>query len=574
MDGITFYHIAKKLDARLSGARIDKVQQPERDELILTLRCPGENLMLLLSASADCGRAQITQIKKNNPLEPPNLCMLMRKHLIGGRLMHIRQLNADRVLALEFEHTDELGDKAGKQLVCEFMGKHSNLILVNSDGRIMESSRRINESMSSFREVLPGLPYLPPPAHGKLDFDRLDAAVLSERLHGKSGSLARLIRDSVSGLSLPLAEEIAFRVCGDTQAFTDDAAVYSAKIAAAVGDLLANPSPRLLLSSNGEALALHAFEFKSRAGEPVRLYGTLSEAIDDFFALRDRAERIKQKSASLHRVLKTNLDRVQKKLSLQQEAYDASARSEEYRIKGEMLTASPHLVKKGMKQVLLPNYYDENCALMNVELDEKLNAAANAQRYFKLYRKAQVARKLAAEQLESSNAELAYLEGQLYNLSCCSEEAELSELRQELIKTGYLKDLPSRRQVKALPPSRPREFLSEDGIRILAGRNNLQNEALTFGAQPDEVWLHAKNIPGSHVIIKSSRPSRETLLYAARIAAACSAAGASSSVEVDTTLRRYVKKPSGARPGFVTYTHQTTISAKPLDLSAGDPPET
>ena len=565
MDGITFYHICRELDARLSGARVDKIQQPERDELILTLRCPGENLMLLLSASADCGRAQITDLKKSNPLEPPQLCMLMRKHLIGGRLMRVRQLNADRVLCFEFEHTDELGDRAKKQLICEFMGKHSNLILLDAGGRIMESARRINESISSYREVLPGLPYLPPPPHEKECFDCLSTDTLRARLSGKSGMLAKLLQSNISGLGLPPAQELAFRICGRTDAQVDDAGMYAEKICEAVKAVLAEPSPRILLSPEGEALQLLAFPYLSRSGEPFRTYATLSEAMDDYFVLRDKAERIRQKSAAIHRVLKTNQERLQKKLLLQQEAYDDAARSEEYRIKGEMLTAGPHLVKKGMKQVMLPNYYDENCALMPVELDEKLSASANAQRYFKLYRKAQVARKLAGEQLAQGREELAYLEGQLYNLSVCAEEAELAELRQELIKTGYIRDLPSRRQTKALPPSKPREFTAPDGTRILAGRNNVQNEALTFSSQPDEVWLHAKGVPGSHVIIKSDHPDRETLLYAAGIAAALCAAAASPTVEVDTTRRRYVKKPSGARPGFVTYTHQTTLAVHPLE---------
>ena len=192
MDGITLYHIAKELNARLSGARIDRVQQPERDEVILTLRCPGENLSLLLSASADCARAHITNVKKANPLEPPALCMLMRKHLLGGRVTSVRQISADRILAIDAEHTDELGDDARKTVICEFMGKHSNIILVNAEGRILECARHVNETISSYREVLPGLKYVSPPAHGKLCFDSLDEQAVSARLKGAGGSLARI----------------------------------------------------------------------------------------------------------------------------------------------------------------------------------------------------------------------------------------------------------------------------------------------------------------------------------------------------------------------------------------------
>ncbi|MBQ4451040.1 MAG: NFACT family protein [Clostridia bacterium] len=571
MDGITLYHIAKELNARLSGARIDRVQQPERDEVILTLRCPGENLSLLLSASADCARAHITNVKKANPLEPPALCMLMRKHLLGGRVTSVRQISADRILAIDAEHTDELGDDARKTVICEFMGKHSNIILVNAEGRILECARHVNETISSFREVLPGLKYVSPPAHGKLCFDSLDEQAVSARLKGAGGSLARILRDNISGLSLPLARELACRAAGDADAVTEDASVYAASVVKAVGDMLSTPSPRVLLDKEGEAKELHPFAYVSRFGEPVREYASLSEAVDDFYRLRDLAERMKQKSASVHRTLKTNVERLQKKLTIQQEAYDSAGASQEYRVKGEMLTASPYLVKKGMKSVLLPNYYDENCAPIRVELDEKLDAAANAQRYFKLYKKAQVARKLAQEQLESGRAELKYLEGQLENLLLCTDEASLEELRQELVKAGYIRETASRRRMKTLPPSKPMEFFSPDGTRILAGRNNMQNEALTFGAEAEEMWLHAKNVPGSHVIVKSASPSDETLAYAAGIAARFSGAGASSGVEVDYTRRRYVKKPSGARPGFVTYTHQHTIVARPLDVQAPGP---
>ena len=248
---------------------------------------------------------------------------------------------------------------------------------------------------------------------------------------------------------------------------------------------------------------------------------------------------------------------MEKKLLIKQEALAEGARSEEYRVKGEMLTASPHLVKKGMKRVLLPNYYDENCAMLEVELDEKLNAAANAQRYFKLYRKAQVARKLAEEQIAEATEELGYLENQMENLELCEGEAELAEIREELVRLGYIRSTQSRRQMKALPPSTPLHFVAPDGTEVFVGRNNVQNERLTFSAQPDEWWLHAKDMPGSHVIVKSAHPSR--------LAAKYSKGSASSSVPVDYAQRRYVKKPGGAKPGFVIYTHQKTLLVKPQE---------
>ena len=567
MDGITFYHIARELNGILTLARVDRIQQPERDELVLSVRCAGMNRILLLSASADCGRACLTEDKRNNPLEPPALCMIMRKYLTGGRVTGVRQLHSDRILSVDIEHTDELGDRAKKSIICEFMGKHSNLILVDADGKILECARHINETVSSFREVLPGVPYLDPPEHGKIPFDDIDVDALRARLTGGKGELGKLIRDSVSGLSLPLAREISYRVCGEEIAYADDPAAYAQKIADAITDILTHPSPRVLTDEGGKPTELLAFRYESRAGAPEVRFDTLSEAIEFFYRGRDAAERMQQKSAALSHAIKNNIERLTKKLALQREAYESGARSEEYRIKGEMLTAGAYLVKKGMKSVVLPNYYDENGGTLTVELDEKLSATANAQRYFKLYRKAQVARKLAGEQITETSAELGYLEGQAENLVKCTDEASLAELREELVRAGYVKDTRSRREKKALPPSTPMCFTAPDGTVIYAGRNNVQNERLTFSADGEETWLHTKNVPGSHVIIKSSVPSEETIFFAARIAARCSAAGSSSNVEVDYTLRRYVKKPSGAKPGFVTYTHQHTLVVQPMELA-------
>ena len=565
MDGITLHYMARELNERLTGARIDKIQQPERDEVILSLRCPGENVSLLISCSAGCERVHLTQTKKLSPLEPGALCMLLRKHLLGGRITGVKQLNADRVIAITAEHTDELGDRGQKTILCEFMGKHSNIVLLSAEGRILECARHVNETLSTFREVLPGLMYSPPPAHGKMDFDALDVREAEKRLAGQSGRLAKIIQSNISGLNMLLAQEAAFRVCGDADACTDDAGMLAPAIVKSIKDMISSPSYAIVQTPDGEAQALEAFEYLSWDGFVRAKYTTLSEAADAFYSLRDARERMRQKSASLTKLIKNNIERVEKKLTLQQQAYDDAENSGVYRIKGEMLMASPYLVKKGMKQVSLPNYYDEAGGSITVELDEKSDAQGNAQRYFKLYKKAQVARKLALSQLESGRSELDYLEGQMENLSLCTDESSLAELRQELIKTGYIREALSRRQTKALPASKPMEFFAPDGTRILAGRNNLQNESLTFGSQPEEIWLHAKNVPGSHVIIKSETPSDETILYAASVAARYSGARTSLNVEVDATRAKYVKKPSGARPGFVNYSHQRTVVVRPLE---------
>ena len=519
------------------------------------------------ASTANCARAHLTTTRKNNPLEPPALCMLMRKHITGGRVCGVRALESDRILEIEIEHFDELGDTARKRIVCEFMGKHSNLIFVGGDGRIIDSARRVNDQISSVREVLPGLRYELPPAHGKIPYDAVTPEALLAAMAGMNGPLHRLISQCVSGMSSQTARELAFRATGSEDAHTDeiDLAAACRSIAASLAAIPQNLAPAILYSDDGAPVDAVAFPYLSRAHLRADGFATISEAMDAFYRSRDMAERIKQKSAALHRTLKKNIERCERKLALQNEALLGSRRMEEFRLKGELLTANLHLAQKGEKWAEVPNYYEEGMPLLKVELDEKLSPGQNAQRYFKLYQKARNAQTLAAEQIEKTGAELNYLEGQLDNLEKCQEEAELFELRQELEKYGYVKPNRNRRQMKQLPPSRPMRFTTPSGRTVLVGKNNLQNDKLTGTAQPNEVWLHAKDMPGSHVIIVGEAPADEDILFAARLAALYSKGKTSSRVPVDYTLRRYVKKPGGAKPGFVIYTNQRTLYVQPAE---------
>ena len=566
MDGLTLSFVARELEEALVGGRVDKITQPERDELNILVRNHGRNQLLLLSASAGCARAHVTQERKVSPLEPPMLCMLLRKHISGGRVRAVRQIHGDRILEIEFEHLDELGDSARKTLICEFMGRHSNLIFADAQGRILECARRVTENMSSVREVLPGLRYERPPEHGKTPFDAPEEEII-RALEGASGPLHKAIAAAISGLSVQTARELAFRAAGNEDAHTQevDMPAVAAAVARALREVRGQPEPALLLAEDGEPVDVVAFRYKSRAALRAERFETISEAMDAFYRARDRADRVKQKSAALHRVLKNNIERCERKLALQQEALLGSERMEEYRVKGELLTASLHLAKKGMKSVTIPNYYEEGTPDLEVQLDEKLSPGQNAQRYFKLYQKARSAKRLAAEQVKKTTEELDYLEGQMLNLSACEEESELAELREDLEKYGYVRKNHNRRQMKKLEPSKPMRFDSPAGIPILVGKNNLQNDKLTFTAEPNEWWLHAKDMPGSHVIVASENPDEETLHMAARLAARYSKGASAGKVPVDMTRRRYVKKPSGAKPGFVVYTNQTTVLAEPWE---------
>ena len=572
MDGVMLGFMTRELNEKLAGGRVDKVTQPERDELILTIRNKGENHMLLISASANSARMHLTREKKNNPLEPPTFCMLMRKHVLGAKVLEIRQIEGDRIAEIDFEALDEMGDYVVRTLVCEFMGKYSNLILTQNGGRIIDSVLRVTDDISRVREVLPGLMYQRPPQQGKLNFAALEPEALAKRLREAAGPAFKALQGAVTGLSPQTAREIALRAAGDSEARLEaiDIDALAEKVCALAAAFPGMARPTLALDAEGRAADVTPFAYLTRADLELRPMASLSEAQEAYFHTRDRAERIRQKASALNRVLKNNIERCEKKLGLQMNALQDSERMEEYRIKGELLSASLYQVERGMKEIELPNYYAEDFAPMRIGLDVKLSPAANAQRYFKLYQKARSARRLAADQKAKTEEELAYLEGQLENLSKCTEEPELFEIRQELEKEGYVKPSRNRREMKSLPPSRPLKLSASDGTVILVGKNNLQNDKLTFSAQPNEVWLHAKDMPGSHVIIVGENPTEKTIGEAASLAAYYSKGREGSRVPVDYTLRRYVKKPSGAKPGFVIYTHQRTLYAAPREVIARD----
>ena len=565
MDGFTLGLIAGELNNTLEGGRIDRIVQPERDELFITIRNGGANHVLLLSASAGCARAHLTNTRKNSPLEPFNLCMLMRKHLMGGRVVSIHTIDCDRILEIEIEHMDELGDRAKKSIICEFMGKHSNLIFVNAEGRIIDSARRVSEAISSVREVLPGLRYECPPPHGKIPYDSVTEDKFYAAVNGQGGALWKVISGNISGMSTQTARELAFRAAGNEDAHIEecDLSAVCASVAQNISAIPENIAPAVLYNEDDRPIDAVAFPYLCRSHVRSERFDTISQAMDAFFRSRDLSERISQKSAAIHRTLKNNIERCEKKLALQREALLGSERMEEYRICGELLMANVHLATKGKTSVMLPNYYDPEMKEIEIKLDVKLSPAQNAQHYFKLYQKARNARTLAAEQIEKTSEELAYLEGQMDNLSKCSGESELAELREELEHFGYVRRNTSRRQMKQLPPSKPMKFTSPSGSVVLVGKNNLQNDKLTFSADLNEVWLHAKDMPGSHVIIVGENPDDETIVFAAKIAAAYSKGGTGSKVPVDYTLRRYVKKPSGSKPGFVIYTNQKTLYVDP-----------
>ncbi len=566
MDGLTVGFAARELNEILRGGRIDKITQPERDAVLLVIRAGGVNHRLLLCASPNNARCHLTMGSFSNPLEPPALCMLMRKQLTGARITEIRQVGGDRIVYVDMDAVNELGDHVLRRLVLEIMGRHSNLLLLDENDRILEATRHVNMEMSRVRQIQPGMTYLPPPAQDKLDPATVTGEMLYERLQGSGSAvpLKRALADTITGLSRVSAEELACRVLHGGEDWPTDLKDACDRLADLLGRLPAMADARVLFSEDGEAADVFAFPYLSERTDSQRPYKTLSEALDIYFGTRDARDRLNQKSASMIRMLKGQLERCQRKLTIQTEELSSAEQMEEYRRYGEAINANLYQLKKGMAEAALPDWNDPDGGTITVPLDIKLTPSQNAQKYFKKYQKARSAREIAAEQRDKTLAEMDYLEGALLDVDKCVGESELEEIRQELVRTGYMKKNTNRRQQRQLPQSKPYRYISDDGIAIVVGKNAAQNDRITLGARPEEMWLHAKDMPGSHVIICcEGEIPHATMKQAATLAAWYSKGQRSSMVPVDYTLRKYVKKPSGAAPGKVIYTHQKTAYMTP-----------
>ena len=564
MDGLTVGFAARELNKMLRGGRIDKITQPERDTAVLVIRAGGANHRLLLCASPNNARCHLTMGTYSNPLEPPALCMLMRKQLTGARITEIRQVGGDRIVHVDMDAVNELGDHVLRRLVLEIMGRHSNLLLLDENGRILEATRHVNPEMSRVRQIQPGMAYLPPPAQDKLDPETLTGEELYAKLSTlPAGRFSRALAETVTGLSRVSAEELACRVLQGRE-WPDDLKDACDRLEDLLRRLPAMADARVLYGENGETEDVFAFPYLSERTDTQRPCRTLSEALEIYYGSRDVRERLSQRSASMIRMLKGQLERCQRKLAIQIEELSSAERMEEYRRMGEAINANLYQLKKGMTEATLPDWNDPAGGTITVPLDIRLTPGQNAQRYFKKYQKARSAREIAAQQRDRTLAEIDYLEGMLLDVDKCVGESELEEIRQELVRTGYMKKTTNRRQQRQLPQSKPYRYLSDDGIGILVGKNAAQNDRITLGAKPGETWLHAKEMPGSHVIICcEGEIPQTTMKQAALLAAWYSKGQRSSMVPVDYTLRKYVKKPSGAAPGKVIYTHQKTAYMTP-----------
>lgn len=567
MDGLSLYSAANELNRRIVGGKIDKIQQTDKEELLLTVRSLGQTHKLLLNASAADSRVQLTEIKKQAPSEAPMFCMLLRKRIAGGKITRIEQARLDRVLKISIEAHNELGDLSEHALYCELMGKHSNIILVNERGVIVDAIKHVGLGMSSVRFVMPGLEYSPPPAQDKQDPSVAAAADFSAALSVAGVSVAKALSNAFFGLSPAVAGQLTARYTDKSEcaqlsdAEREELAVRLVGFYADMAD--GREKASAMLNALGETEAVYPFEI---AGEGIKLYDSIGEALDSLYINSDRREWAKRHGSSARKVLQNNIERCEKKLSLYADALNSEEQMEKCRLYGELLTANLHSLKSGADVAAVDNYYSEPMERIAIPLDRQLSVGENAQRYYKKYQKLKAARDMALLQREQTLNELDYLEGQLDNLTKCTAENELSELIEELKEQGYIKRDKGGKKKMKLAASKPMHFVSSTGADIYVGKNNRQNDELTLKfAAPNDIWMHTRNIPGSHVIVKAAEQDTAAMTEAALLAAYYSRARGGENVAVDYTPRKYVKKPAGAKPGMVIYTTNKTAYVTPSE---------
>ncbi|WP_210363764.1 NFACT RNA binding domain-containing protein [Bacillus sp. REN3] len=556
-DGLFTRAITNEISSLLKGGRINKIHQPYKNEIILSVRAHGGNHKVLLSAHPTYARVQITNEQYDNPNEPPMFCMLLRKHLEGFIIEDIRQAGLDRIIIFEVKGRNEIGDVSSKQLIVEIMGRHSNIIIVDqTNNNILDSIKHVSFAINSHRAVMPGHPYIMPPEQKKADPLNAGTDDILRAIDFNAGNLEKQLVAGFAGVSPLLAKEIVHRA-GLANRVTLPKSFIS------LMDRFRSHSykPAITYGKNKEAFYL--FTLEHLVGES-KTFPSISSMLDRFYFGKAERDRVKQQGSDLERLIINEKEKNEKKINKLEATLVEAKRADQYQLFGELLTANLFMAEKGMKELTVVNYYDEEGASVTIPLDPRKTPSENAQKYFTKYQKAKNSVKIIKEQIEIAAEEAAYFEGLLQQIEAASPK-DIEEIREELIEGGYIRAR-QRKQNKNKQNLKPvlEKYISSDGMEILAGKNNKQNDYLTNKvAGRDEIWLHTKDIPGSHVVIRSKEPSEETILEAANIAAYFSKARNSSSVPVDFTKVRHVKKPSGAKPGFVIYEQQQTVYVTP-----------
>ena len=568
LDAICLQAVVEELRPQLLNLRIDKVQQPARDQVILLLR---GNKRLLLNAGANAPRIQLTETARDNPAEPPMFCMLLRKHLVGARVADITQPLLERLVRLELDITDDFGQPGKRTLVLEAMGRRSNLILLDGEGRIIDCMRRVDADMSAQRQVLPGLYYEPPASVGRLPITEESEEGFRQKLAAANPErqLDAFLLDSYFGISPLMARELAFRTAGASDARLLELnetgrTNFWREIYQFSDAIKENKFTPIMLKKEGSPEEFACFPILQYGGllEPER-FDSFSALLDSFYEQRERQERAGQRGADLIRTATTARDRLQRKLAMQEKDYAATQDRDRLRICGDLITSNLYRMERGQSKLVCENFYDENCAETTIQLDPLLTPQQNAAKYYKRYTKAKTAEKYLREQMEFARRDAEYLESVLEEISHAETEQDFIDIRNELRDAGFLRKQ-GKKEIKRA--AKPRGFRTTSGFRVLVGRNNRQNDQLTCKeADHRDLWFHTQKIHGSHVILctEGREVDDDTIVEVAKLAAYYSQARESGNVPVDYTMVKNVKKPAGARPGMVIYKTCRTVNVTP-----------
>lgn len=560
-DGIVISNIVTELSDKLINGRINKISQPENDELVLTIKNNRENYKLFISAGASLPLIYLTTENKVNPLTAPNFCMLLRKHLNSAKILSITQPEFERIVKIEIEHLNELGDICIKYLIIEIMGKHSNIIFTDDDYTIIDSIKHISGLVSSVREVLPGRPYFIPHTQKKFNPLTITEEEFMERVMSKPVSISKAIYTSITGLSPLAANEICYRASLDSEVSThslneiETLHLYN-NFHRFMEDVAEKHYTPNIVLKNGEPIEFSSIGLNCYSDMEKKYYTSISEVLQTYYAARNRITRIRQKSSDLRHIVSTALERNYKKYDLQQKQLKDTDKRDKYKVYGELITTYGYNLTEGSKELKALNYYTDK--EITIPLDPLLSPLENAKKYFEKYNKLKRTYEALSKLINETQDEIRHLESISNSLDIALMEEDLSDLKEELTAYGYIKKktFSGKSNKKSRNKSLPFHYISSDGYHMYVGKNNFQNDELTFQfASGNDWWFHAKGIAGSHVIVKSNGeelPDR-TFEEAGRLAGYYSKAKGTEKAEIDYTLKKNVKKPNGSKPGFVIY---------------------
>ncbi len=575
-DGIVTQALVAELKENLIGGKINKIYQHEKDEILLHIRNMGNNYRLLISSTSNNPRIYLTDFVKENPMTPPSFCMVLRKHLTGGRILSISQNGFDRVIHLDISSIDELGQDTVKKLIIEIMGKHSNIILVNNgDFKIIDSIKKVNYQISRIRQVLPGLTYENPPLQDKLNpsfYSRDDFDKLIANSNGNM-QIYKFFYQNYQGLSPLISKEICFNSNIDisrpinslSSEELDSLYVEFAESMDLVNQ--ANFKPVYIEDELNNIIAFHALDLNQFDQISKHFNHSISKILDIVYYRKDKTDRVKQKSQGIRKSIQTKLERALNKLGKQKNELLVSLDREKYKIYADLISANLYRIPDRSQEIVLENFYDENMGEITVPLDKILTPVENAQRYYKRFAKLKKAEKVLEKQIPETEDEIFYLENVLVSIENSLEVEDLNEIIQELTDEGYIKSKRKKKKEKEKKTFAPHQYVSRDGFKIYVGKNNKQNEYLSLKfAHKEDIWLHVQNMPGSHVIIRSENKELPdtTIEDAAILAAYYSKARNGKNISVDYTERKNVRKIPNSKPGMVRYDNFSTILVSPL----------